>query len=87
MPDNHPIVKLSFGTIEVDVDDEGRFELFGCPRFICPDHKDTEYDIKTCFLDILEMSLSYAYADDDKLTKDAQALKRAVLDNIKIVRR
>lgn len=87
MPDERPIVKLLFGAIEVDVDDEGRFELFGCPRFICPDHKETEYDIKTCFLDILEASLSYAYEDDDKLTEGAQALKQAVLENIKIMRR
>ena len=78
-------MKIKFN-IEVEVDEEGKFELFGCTRFICPDHLKTDYDSKTCFLDQLENSFSYAYSHDDKLAKDAQRLKRDVLEAVVIER-
>lgn len=73
--------------IKVTVKDDGEFKLHGCPRFLCPNHMGNDYDLKTCFLENLIMSLQYAFEDDDKLAKGAQELKRKVLESIKIVRR
>ena len=86
-PKKGPIVKLSLDVVEVDVNDEGEYELFGNPHYICPDHLDTDDIIKTCFLDNVITRLQYAFDKDEDLSPGARKLKRQVLDTIKIVRR
>ena len=79
-------MKIKFN-IEVEVDQDGGYDLFGNWRFICPDHMVNDHEIKTCFLDNMTAAIEgYAHEDDDKLTTQAQALKRAILDAVIIDR-
>lgn len=79
-------MKIKFN-IEVEVDQDGRYQMFGNLNHICPDHSINDHEIKTCFLDRLTATIEgYAHEDDDKLTTGAQALKWAILDNVKIDR-
>ena len=79
-------MKIKFN-VEVEVDQEGQYKLFGNPRFICPDHSVNDHEIKTCFLDNLTASIEgYVHEDDEGLTTQAQALKRAILDTVIIDR-
>ena len=76
-------MQITLEKVEVEVND-GEYELFGNPHYICPDHMDTDDNIKTCFLDNVIMRLQYAFDDDDDLAPGARKLKRQVLDSIKI---
>ena len=79
-------MKIKFN-IEIEVDQDGQYQLFGNPRFICPEHSINDHEIKTCFLDNLTASIEgYAHEDDERLTVAAQALKRAILDTVIIDR-
>ncbi len=70
--------------IEVDVEENGEYTIFGKNTYICEEHKD---NLKECFIDeLLFLFEHYALEKDEKLTKGAQELKQKILNSVKVIK-
>lgn len=71
--------------IELDIDKNGDYDLFGTPSYICPDCDKTKEGIKTCIMDNLAMLFEeYGVETEDKMDKGAIELRRKLRDCVVI---